>query len=851
MTSFSVSDEASLQSALSQINGGAPDTYVISVASNFSLPTPLSGLSLGSSQMVEITGPDQFSGSLGDLDLASAGDTFDMSAAAGAVAVGNLSGVSGSALSLGSNTLTADVTGNAVFAGTITGVEGTLVKTGNGTLTLTAENGLAGTIAVDAGTLALDESGSQSWGQLGVTLGIGGATLDLSGTAAGADAVLGSLGGVAGTQLDLGTHTLVLDAGGSFAGIIGGMGGLATAPDGTLRLSGASGFSGGITINGGVNGGVLEIANAQAAGSGTIGFAANADAMLQIDAGDTPDNTISGFTLGDSIVLPGAGLGTVLLNRNTDVLTVTGQLGPQRLQLAGSYAGQDIVAEEDGAGGTILTVIADTAPGITAVAATPASGDFSTGSTIALNASFSQPVFVSGGTPVLLLNNGASAAYTGGSGTGQLSFAYTVAPGQDAASLAAAGIAGASITDGAGLSFTSPATPVPISQGMIGIDTTPPTVSIALFGTAGTTATGTPVFTGTGDADATVTLRDGNGTLGTTTANADGGWSYTANTLSPGPYTITASETDAAGNTGSAALGFIDQSPAGTSGNTGSDGTATVSLTDLSSVQMAALIRQNGLGFLNGTESVQLVDGTLSLGPDTNEAYLQRLYEALLGRSGDPGGLGYYAAQLSAGTASISDIAAQFLASPEYVAQGSVSDAQFVQNTFQQLLGRAPSAGDLAYFTNALGGNTGLRATLVADVANSAESKYHLAADTTEVFAASASGALINDLFQSGLGRNVDTGSLGFYTGELAEGVSPAMLAMQIAASAEFQAVHNGQSNAGYVTGLYDTALGRAPDAGSLQADAAALDAGTMNRAGLLLAISQSPEAAAHLQAAL
>ncbi len=49
----------------------------------------------------------------------------------------------------------------------------------------------------------------------------------------------------------------------------------------------------------------------------------------------------------------------------------------------------------------------------------------------------SEAVTVAGGTPTLTLNDGGTATYTGGSGTNALNFSYTVAAGQNTASLAA------------------------------------------------------------------------------------------------------------------------------------------------------------------------------------------------------------------------------------------------------------------------------------------------------------------------------------------------------------------------------------------------------------------------------
>ena len=54
--------------------------------------------------------------------------------------------------------------------------------------------------------------------------------------------------------------------------------------------------------------------------------------------------------------------------------------------------------------------------------------------TLTLN--LSEAVTVAGGTPTLTLNDGGIATYVSGSGTGALTFTYTVAAGQNTAALA-------------------------------------------------------------------------------------------------------------------------------------------------------------------------------------------------------------------------------------------------------------------------------------------------------------------------------------------------------------------------------------------------------------------------------
>ena len=100
------------------------------------------------------------------------------------------------------------------------------------------------------------------------------------------------------------------------------------------------------------------------------------------------------------------------------------------------------------------------------------------------------------------------------------------------------------------------------------IDTKAPMLRMVLARDTGSSATdkitSNPTLAGTGDANALVTLTKGTTVLGTTTANATGAWSFTPSTgLVQGANTLTASETDAAGNTGSSSLTFTyDTQPA-------------------------------------------------------------------------------------------------------------------------------------------------------------------------------------------------------------------------------------------------------------------------------------------------
>jgi VCBS repeat-containing protein len=67
-----------------------------------------------------------------------------------------------------------------------------------------------------------------------------------------------------------------------------------------------------------------------------------------------------------------------------------------------------------------------------------------------------------------------------------------------------------------------------------------------------------PTLSGTAEANATITILDGNAVIGTTTANASGAWSFTPGApLGQGSHTLTATATDTAGNVSNASASFV------------------------------------------------------------------------------------------------------------------------------------------------------------------------------------------------------------------------------------------------------------------------------------------------------
>ena len=183
----------------------------------------------------------------------------------------------GAQINLNANTLTigADNTtpgagdfGGASYQGTIIG-SGGITKIGTATLTLAGANTYSGTTAINNGTLALTGAGAiASTGAVNVAAS---GTFDISGITA-TSLIIGSLAGSAGSVVTLGAKLLTVGDSTSptFAGAIGGSGGLTKTGAGTLVLSGSSTYTGTTSINAGT----LQIGSAGSINS-TSGITVN------------------------------------------------------------------------------------------------------------------------------------------------------------------------------------------------------------------------------------------------------------------------------------------------------------------------------------------------------------------------------------------------------------------------------------------------------------------------------------------------------------------------------------------------------------------------------------------------
>ncbi len=192
---------------------------------------------------------------------------------------------------------------------------------------------------------------------------------------------------------------------------------------------------------------------------------------LALDDGGTA--TYSGFTAPNTLTFTYV----VAAGENSSNLTVTSA------NLHGGTILDDAGNAADLIGASLLPtgVQIDTdPPAVNAVTASPSAGDLNAGQIITLTVVLNEAVNVdtTGGTPRLLLNDGGTADYFGGTGTDTLTFRQTVAPGQNASNLALNNVDlnGGTIRDAAGNDVDLATTNGLLSNGPQ-IDTIAPTVT--------------------------------------------------------------------------------------------------------------------------------------------------------------------------------------------------------------------------------------------------------------------------------------------------------------------------------------------------------------------------------------
>jgi hypothetical protein len=187
---------------------------------------------------------------------------------------------------------------------------------------------------------------------------------------------------------------------------------------------------------------------------------------------------------GTAIYQSGSGSNTLIFTT-----TIANAQNASALAVTGSNVNGSTVAVKDASGNEADLSGADVSfPGlaigatVTSVVANPSAGDLGPGNTVTFTVTTSEPVKITGGTPLLVLNDGGQATYKSGSGTNVLTFTYKVGAlgsSQNAANLAVTGFNpnGATIYDSNNTADTADLSGVTAFTSGPQIDTTAPTVT--------------------------------------------------------------------------------------------------------------------------------------------------------------------------------------------------------------------------------------------------------------------------------------------------------------------------------------------------------------------------------------
>ena len=140
---------------------------------------------------------------------------------------------------------------------------------------------------------------------------------------------------------------------------------------------------------------------------------------------------------------------------------------------------------------------------------------------------------------------------------------------------------------------------------------------------------------------------------------------------------------------------------------------------------------RNGVTQLTNVERLQFTDTNLALdvGPTQNAGSVYMLYKAAFNRAPDNGGMGYWLAQKDSGKDIVTSLAQGFVGSKEFTDKYGTnpSNASYVDKLYQNVLGRAGESGGVAYWNQELDAGRMSKAAVLVQFATLAEGAANVA----------------------------------------------------------------------------------------------------------------------------
>ncbi len=222
--------------------------------------------------------------------------------------------------------------------------------------------------------------------------------------------------------------------------------------------------------------------------------------------------------------------------------------------------------------------------------------------------------------------------------------------------------------------------------------------------------------------------------------------------------------------------------------------------------------------------------------PVALDGQLVRLYRAYFLRDPDPAGFGYWQS-LRAGGATLADISAAFASSGEFVTQyGQLSNEQFVELIYQNVLGRSADQAGRAYWVGRLASGTS-RGEVMTGFSESSE----YVVQTGTPAPTSAIDDEVYRLYVAFFLRRPDDAGAAHWSAQRAGGLSLEQIADAFVASSEFGSTYGSLPDGSFVDLVYQNVLGRTADAGGRSYWVGQLGAG-VSRAQMMVSFSESAE---------
>lgn len=279
------------------------------------------------------------------------------------------------------------------------------------------------------------------------------------------------------------------------------------------------------------------------------------------------------------------------------------------------------------------------------------------------------------------------------------------------------------------------------------------------------------------------------------------------------------------------------------SGGAGTDTAGFTGLFKQYSVSQSSVGGFEGNDTLDSVEILQFGDGRMVYDVNDAAAVVYRMYDSAFGRAPESSGQNSWTTALQEGL-SVADMGRAFAASSEFIATyGPLSDQQFVEQLYRNVLDREGDGAGVAGWTNALTTHAMNRGQVLAGFSESTEHVLKLAPIVSAgIWDLNETAASLARWYDAALDRLPDAGSLLLWKSYVDNGMSLSAVADSFVVSVEFQTKYGNLSNRGFVEQLYRNVLNRAGDDAGIADWTTALNDGQMDRGDVLLGFSESPE---------